>query len=41
MDSIMSPKMKALKGKGVEAHFLTRNTLGVEGIVGASRWGLR
>jgi hypothetical protein len=37
MDSIVSPKVKTTEGEGVEAHSLTRNTLGVEGHVGALR----
>jgi hypothetical protein len=38
MDSIMSPKNKIMKGEGVGAHSLVRNTLGVEGRVEASGW---
>jgi hypothetical protein len=38
MDSIVSPKVKTTKGEGVGARSLARNTLGVEGRVGASRW---
>ncbi len=33
----MSPKVKTLKGEGVGACSLTRNTLGVKGRVGAPR----
>jgi hypothetical protein len=40
MDSIASPKVKITKGKRVGAHSLVRNTLGVEGCVGASGWDL-
>ncbi len=40
MDSTMSLKMKTSKGKGVGAHSLACNTSGVEGRVGAPRWGL-
>jgi hypothetical protein len=36
----MNPKLKIAEGKGVEAHSLARNTLGVEGHAGASGWGL-
>jgi hypothetical protein len=35
MDPAVSPKKKTKEGKGVEAHFLTRSTSGVEGHVGA------
>jgi len=38
MDSTMSPKVKTIKGEGVGAHSLSRNTLGVEGRAGAPRW---
>ncbi len=40
MDSIASLKMKTTEGKGVGARSLARSTLGVEGHVGASGWGL-
>ncbi len=40
MDSTASPKVKTTKGEGIEVHSLARNTLGVEGRVGASVWGL-
>jgi len=35
MDSIMSPKVKTVEGKGVGSHSLTRSILGVEGRAGA------
>jgi hypothetical protein len=35
MDSIASPKMKTMEGKGVGTCSLVHNTLGVEGRVGA------
>jgi hypothetical protein len=35
MDSIASPKMKAVEGEGVEVHSLAPNISGVEGRVGA------
>jgi hypothetical protein len=38
MDSIVSPKVKTVKGKGVVSRFLARSILGVEGRVGAPRW---
>jgi hypothetical protein len=38
MNSTMNPKKKTMKGEGVGAHFLARNTLGVEGHAGASGW---
>jgi hypothetical protein len=41
MDPIASPKMKTTKGKGVGACSLAHNISGVEGRVGAPRWGLR
>jgi hypothetical protein len=47
MDSIVSAKVKTTEGegkgegKGVGAHSLVRNSLGVEGHVGALRWGLK
>jgi len=40
MDSNVCPKLKIMEGKGVGAHSLTRNTLRVEGRVGALGWGL-
>jgi hypothetical protein len=40
MDSVASPKVKTMEGKGVRASSLTRNTLGVEGCDGPLRWGL-
>jgi hypothetical protein len=40
MDSTMSPKVKTSKGKGVGAHSLACNILGVEGHAGAPRWEL-
>jgi hypothetical protein len=40
IDSTMSPKVKITEGEGVGAHSLARNISGVEGLVGASRWGL-
>jgi len=36
MDSIMGPKVKTTKGKGVGACFLACNISGVEGCAGAS-----
>ncbi len=41
MDSIVSPKVKTSKGKGIGAHSLAYNTSGVEGHVGVPGWGLR
>jgi hypothetical protein len=38
MDSIVSPKVKIVKGKRIRAHSLTRNTLGVKGRAGVPRW---
>jgi hypothetical protein len=38
MDSIMSPKVKIMEGKGVGTHSLARDTLGVEGHVGVPGW---
>jgi hypothetical protein len=35
MDSIVNPKVKTTKGKGVGERSLARSTLGVEGHVGA------
>jgi hypothetical protein len=40
MDSTASLKVKTTKGKGVGAHSLAHNTLGVEGHVGVPGWGL-
>jgi hypothetical protein len=40
MDPTVSPKMKTTKGEGIGACSLTHNTSGVEGRVGALRWGL-
>jgi hypothetical protein len=40
MDSIVSLKVKKAKGKGVGARSLACSTSGVEGHVGASKWGL-
>jgi hypothetical protein len=40
MDSIVNPKVKAMKGKRVGVHSLVCSTLGVEGHVGALGWGL-
>ncbi len=34
IDSTANPKVKIAEGKGVGAHFLARNILGVEGRVG-------
>jgi hypothetical protein len=41
MDSTMNPKVKTAKGKGIGARSLPHNTLGVEGHVGVSKWGLK
>jgi len=41
MDSTSSPKVNIVEGEGVGVRFLARNTLGVEGHVGALGWGLR
>jgi hypothetical protein len=38
MDSTINLKVKIAKGEGVGACFLTRNTSGVEGHVGALGW---
>jgi len=38
MDSIVNPKVKTVEGKGIGACSLARNTLKVEGRVGALRW---
>jgi hypothetical protein len=40
IDSIVSPKMKTMEGQGVGARSLVHNTLGIEGRVKASGWGL-
>ncbi len=40
-DSNVSSKVKTMEGGGVGVCSLARNTSGVEGHVGASRWGLR
>jgi hypothetical protein len=40
MDSTTNPKAMTTKAEGVRAHFLARNTLRVEGRVGALGWGL-
>jgi hypothetical protein len=38
MDSTTSPKVKTLEGIGIGVRSLARNTSGVEGHAGASRW---
>jgi len=38
MESIMSPKVKTLKGKGIGACSLARNTSGVEGCARVPGW---
>ncbi len=38
---IASPKVKTMEREGVGARSLAHNTLGVEGRVGASKWGLK
>jgi len=38
IDSTTNPKMKIVEGEGIGVRSLVRNTLGVEGHVGASRW---
>jgi hypothetical protein len=38
MDSIVSPKVKTTKGKGVGARSLARSTLGVEGSAATLGW---
>jgi len=38
MDSIMSPKVKTIKGKGIMAHSLLHSTSEVKGHVGAPGW---
>ncbi len=40
MDSIASPKVMITEGKRVGARSLAHNTFGVEGHVGAPKWGL-
>jgi hypothetical protein len=40
MDLIASPKVTTTEGKGVGVRTLVHSTLGVEGRVGALRWGL-
>ncbi len=40
IDSTASPKVKTMKGQGVEACSLARNTSKVNGRAGALRWGL-
>jgi hypothetical protein len=40
MDSTTNPKGKTTKEKGIKAHSLVHNTLGVEGHVRAMGWGL-
>jgi hypothetical protein len=40
MDSIVSPKVMTMEGKGVRTHSLAHNTSVVEGHVGVSGWGL-
>jgi len=40
MNSIVNPKVKTTKGKGVGACSLIHSTLGIEGRAGAPRWGL-
>jgi len=38
MDSIMSPKVKTMEGKGVGVCSFVRNPLGVKGRAGALGW---
>jgi hypothetical protein len=38
MDSIVSPKVKTMEGKGVGVRSLVHSTSGVEGRAGAPRW---
>ncbi len=38
MDSSTNPKVKTMKGEGVGVCYLARNTSGVKGCAGASRW---
>jgi len=38
MDSIASPMVKTMEGKGVGACSLARSTSGVKGRVGAPKW---
>jgi len=40
MDSITSPKVKTMKGKGIGVRSMARSTSGVEGHVGVPGWGL-
>jgi hypothetical protein len=40
MDSIMNPKVKTMKGKGIGAHSLAYITSKVEGCARAPGWGL-
>jgi len=40
MDSTLSLKVKTMKREQVGVRSLARNTLGVEGCVGAPRWGI-
>ncbi len=40
IDSITSPKMKTMEGKGVEVRSLVRNTSGGEGRARVLGWGL-
>jgi hypothetical protein len=40
MDSTSNPKMKIIKGEGIKLRFLARSISGVEGRVGALRWGV-
>jgi hypothetical protein len=40
MDSIANKKVKTTKGKGVRLRSLAWNTLGLEGLVRAPKWGL-
>jgi hypothetical protein len=37
----MSPKVKTMEGKGVGVRSVVHSTSGVEGHVGALKWGLR
>jgi hypothetical protein len=40
IDLTASLKVKLMEGQGVKVHSLVRSTLGVEGHVGAPKWGL-
>jgi hypothetical protein len=40
MDSTTSPKVTTTKGEGVGVRFSICSILGVDGCVGAPRWGL-